>query len=122
MSLILAVIYFFDGAWFTGAFLLFVWHWIGFIGQSLHRDKTFAELAQGGLTSEENITHASDMSNEEAHTLARSSLSFSWLCGITVGVLLFHHDYRWFVTLVAGVAVIISTSLVIILVAIRPKK
>lgn len=119
---ILAVVYFVQRAWLVGGFLLVVWFCIGVIGQSLHKDKSFAELARGGLTFEENIVPDSEISHEEAHTLARPLLFSSWLCGITAGVLLFHHDYRWFVALPVGLAVAIFTPVTFGIVAIRPKK
>ena len=119
---ILAVIYFFHRAWFIGGFLLLAWFCVGLIGQSLHRDKTFAQLARGGLTSEENIIPDSELSSEEAHKLARPLFLCSWLCGITVAVLLFHHDYRWFIALLLGLVITICTSIIFGIIALRPKK
>ena len=119
---ILAILYFFQRAWLVGTFLLFVWFCIGLIGQSLHKDKSFAELTRGGLTSEENIAADSEISHEEAHTLARRLLFTSWLYGITVAVLLFHHDYRWFIAVPAALAVAIFTSVGFSLFAIRPAR
>jgi hypothetical protein len=109
---ILAVVYLYQRAWLLGAFLLIAWFCIGVMGQSLHKNKSFAELARGGLTGEENIAPDSDISHEEAHTLAKQLIFASWLCGITAGVLLHHHDYGWFIILPTAFAVAVGVGVV----------
>ncbi len=121
LFLILSVIYFFQRGWLICAFFLLAWVCIGVIGQSLHKDKSFAELARGGLDSEENIAPNSEMSHAESYALAKPLLLTSWLCGIATIVMLFHGGYGWFMALPAGLVVTILTAVISALVAVKQR-
>src|SRR5206468_6529458 len=96
----LALYYLFHAAWLLGFFLIFAPFCIGLIGQSLHKDKTYAELKRGGLTGDENILPPTkEISHNESLTLARPILFGSWLCGVVVGAVLFHHGYSGWTSL-----------------------
>src|SRR6266496_3445832 len=93
---VLTPLSFLHTAWWVGAYLIFAWFCVGVIGQSIHKDKTFDELARGGLTTDENIRLDS---LGDAEQLARPVLVTSWLLAVTTVVLLFHHGFRWFVSI-----------------------
>jgi len=118
---LVALIYFFQKAWFVGAYFLFVWFCVGLIGQSIHKDKSFDELARGELTAEENIRRDSN-SLRDAYELAKPLMYISWLTGITVGVILFHYDFRWFVSIPIGFSVGIVSPMAFAIIFARPKR
>jgi hypothetical protein len=115
------LIYFLNKAWLVGADLLFVWICVGFIGQSIHKDKTPGEMARGGLTDESNIRQSSDRVRD-AGELAKPILHISFLTGITVAVLLFHYGYRWFFSVPMGFIVVIVLPVLFGVLFLRPKK
>ena len=118
---VVALIYFFQTAWFVGAWFLFAWFYVGLVGQSIHKDKSFDDLTQGGLTAEENIKPDSG-SEEDALKLAMPLLSTSCLFGITTSVLLFHYGFRWLVSIPIGFSGCIVMPMIFVILFARPKK
>lgn len=117
---LVALIYFFQKAWFVGVYFLFVWFCVGVIGQSIHKDKSFGELARGGLTAEPNIRPDSN-SPGDTYELAKPLMYISWLTGITVGVILFHYGFRWFVSIPIGFCIAIVSVTALAIIFARPK-
>ena len=117
---IAALVYFFNTAWWVGAYLLFAWFCVGVIGQSMHKDKGFDDLARGGLTAEENIRSDSG-SLDDARQFAKPALLTSWLFAVTTAVLLFHHGFRWFVSIAISLLVGIVAPMIFVFIFARPK-
>jgi len=108
---IAAIAYFFTRAWWVGAYLILAWHCIGLIGQSIHKDRSFDELVEGKLTSEENIRPDKD-DHQGSQELAGPLMQTSWLIGLSSIVLLLHHGKGWGFSVPVGISVAILMGMI----------
>jgi hypothetical protein len=116
----LAIYYLFHAAWLLAVLLLVASFCVGLVGQSLHKDKSYDELKQGGLTAETNVLPSTkELSSEESRTLARPMLFGSWLCAITLGALLVHHGYSGWTSLEIAVCTGVLLPVLLALLVVR---
>jgi preprotein translocase subunit SecY len=87
---VVAVVSFFDKAWFVGGYFVLAWFWNAINGQSLHPDKSVEQLKRGGLTDEPNVRQNEVLLQEEYRRLAKAIFFFSLMIGILATVLMIH--------------------------------
>jgi hypothetical protein len=110
--LILAVVYFFQAAWFVGGVFVVVCFLIGGIGQSLHKDKSLSELARGTIA-EATTETAKEWSHEDSFRIAKPIFYASWIVAIAAGVLMSHAGLKFYfmIPLALGVGIFCTTFL-----------
>ena len=84
-------------------FLTIVWFLLGAVGQSLHKQKSVAQLMQGTLPKPGDPAERDDeLSHTEAYQFARPITLSSILVGVACAALAFHHGLMIYLALPLG--------------------
>jgi hypothetical protein len=101
--LLLAIAFGVSRAWVPAAASATALFLTSAIGTSLHRGKTFRELARGTLINME-VGPGAKLSHDEAFVLARATMSASAVAGLFLLVVLLHSHVRWYIAFPAAAA------------------
>jgi hypothetical protein len=105
----LALMFFIRGDWFGGIFAIIVSLAMGIIGQSLHKNKTAAQLLRGEHLIPDETEQRSRISPIESHLLGKALVQSTIVLTIAMTVLTIHStsEQWWIVALKAiGVAIL----------------
>jgi hypothetical protein len=104
--IILAIYYFIRGSWFIGILMIIMDFLLGMIAASLHKEKTFHELARGYPSRKEatcGIT--TEPTKQEYHYISKAFIELMVLFFVASLILTFHHGLRWFYAIGASVMI-----------------
>jgi hypothetical protein len=90
--------------------LAVLWFFYGIVGQSLHKDLSTRQLAQGAHVPPLFKTPANgeleSISPEEAHQLGRAIIGFDLILSVTMIITSIHFGLKWFLVLALGIAAV----------------
>ena len=105
--IIFAIYYFTQRSWFIGILMLIMDFLLGMIAASLHKGKTFHELAQGYPTRKEATTELSaEPSEKEYYFIGKAFVKLMFLFFIASLILTFHYGLKWYFAL--GISLLIG--------------
>ncbi len=105
--IILAIFYFSQASWLIGILMIIMNFLLGMIAASLHKGKTFHELAQGYPTRDEAAREiTTEPTEKEYYYLGKSIVKLMFLFFIASLILTFHHGLRWYYAI--GLSVLIG--------------
>ena len=99
--ILIGIFYLFLKDWTAGIFLIITSFFFGFIGQGLKHNisRSATELSKGqDFNFVEQGNHKGGIA-EENRSIGKSLMYTSWIVILTSGFLLFHHDFRWYLTI-----------------------
>ena len=95
--IILAIYYFTQRSWFIGILMLIMDFLLGMIAVSLHKGKTFHELAQGYPTHKEAATElTSEPSDKEYYFIGKAFVRLGFVFFTASLILALHYGLRWY--------------------------
>jgi hypothetical protein len=104
--IILAIYYFIHGSWFIGILIIIMDFLLGMIGASLHKEKTFHELARGYPSREETTNDiTTEPTKQEFYYISRAFIELMVLFFVASLILTFHHRLRWFYAIGASIVI-----------------
>ena len=105
--IILTIYYFTQRTWLVGILMLIMNFLLGIIAASLHKGKTFHDLAQGYPTRKEATTElAVEPLDKEYYFIGKAFVKLMFLFFIAAFMLTFHYDLKWYFAL--GISLLIS--------------
>lgn len=113
---IISVRYFVKGSYGIGIFMLFLLFIISIIGQALHPQMTSSEMARGTSPKQEEIDsdpEPNEINDFEVVLISRPSIRTSLLIGFTSIVLLIHHGFKWYLSVIMGGTIFIMSYMII---------
>jgi len=104
--IILAIYYFIQSSWFIAILMITMDFLLGMIAASLHKGKTFHELAQGYPTREEAAREiTTEPTDEEYYFVGKSIVKLMFLFFVASSILTFHYSLRWYYAIGASVLI-----------------
>jgi len=105
--IILAIYYFIHASWVIGIFMIIMDFILGMIAASVHKGKTFSELAEGYPLREDAMREiTTEPTKEEHYFIAQATVKLMFLFFIVSLALTLHHGIRWYYSI--GMSVLIG--------------
>jgi hypothetical protein len=101
----LAIYYFIQKEWLIGVLMIAMDFFLGMIAASLHKEKSFSELA-GGYPTAKDIGEDTTVQKSEYRDMASAYMKLGFLVFVASFILCFHHGFRWYYCL--GIAVLVG--------------
>jgi hypothetical protein len=93
--LLLAIAMALSAAWIVAGICVVAFFFNGVIGASLHRSRTFSELAEGTFHRMEKGPRA-ELSHVESHQVSSTILRATFFVAAVVAALMLHYSFRWY--------------------------
>jgi hypothetical protein len=103
--LILAIVYFLQGAWVVGVTFCVALLALGLAGQALHPKRTLEQLAKEPLTAEQQGNSPKDINWPESRSIGKVLLITSAVVGVCASVLAAHYGLAWYFYLPLGLLI-----------------
>jgi hypothetical protein len=108
-STLLAMTYFFQRAWWVGAWFVVLWLLVGGFGASLHPEMTIGQLAVGTISYPINFDASFlKISPRQAAQLGMVTLKISFASGVSVALLAYHNGQGALFAMVLGLASVVA--------------